>query len=361
MIAEILVKAAEAALQILNDGSVWLVFSFALAGILHVVLKPEKFQRMLGNKKLSSILKANFSGMLLPLCSCGSIPLGLGMYYSGAYLGPTLAFMAASPIVNPAAILMSFGLLGPQISTIYIATGFVVPVLVGLVGNAVGGPELQVPGLTENSSCVELESEDDVTFGQKLLSGMQWGFMDLGVMVSKYIIIGVFLAGIIIAVVPQTYIQQYLGNPGMVSLAGIAALGAIMYVCAVGHIPFIAALVAAGAAPGVAVTFLMVGAATNIPELISIYKTIGRRAAAIYSATLVISAMAVGYLTNLLLMPGFVPSFDLEKTDKMVGIANKLNLTAPTSMRYLCSIVIFGLFLYAYMPRVKQYFVKVGA
>ena len=357
MIVEMLARAVTAALQILNDGSVWLVFSFILAGILHVVLKPEKFQRMLGNKKLSSIVKANFSGMLLPLCSCGSIPLGLGMYYSGAYLGPTLAFMAASPIVNPAAILMSYGLLGPEISTIYIAAGFVIPVLVGLVGNALGGPELQLPGLTETSS-VELQSNEDIAFSQKLLSGLHWGFMDLGVMVSKYIILGVFLAGMILDVVPQEYIQQYLGNPGMISLAGIAALGAVMYVCAVGHIPFIAALVAAGAAPGVAVTFLMVGAATNVPELISIYKTIGRRAAAIYSGTLVVSAMAVGYLTNLLLMPEFAPFFDLGNTDKMVGLADRFSLSAPDPLKYLCSVLIFGLFLYACIPHIKQYFAK---
>ncbi|MDO7204721.1 permease [Paraclostridium bifermentans] len=50
----------------------------------------------------------------------------------------------------------------------------------------------------------------------------------------------------------------------------------MMYVCAVGHIPFIAALVASGASPGIAITFLIAGAATNLPELISMYKVIGR-------------------------------------------------------------------------------------
>ena len=78
------------------------------------------------------------------------------------------------------------------------------------------------------------------------------------------------IAGLIFNVFPQSAIQTYLGNPGFVSLFGITVVAAFMYVCAVGHIPFIAALVASGAAPGVAITFLMAGAATNIPGLVTI-------------------------------------------------------------------------------------------
>ena len=42
--------------------------------------------------------------MFIPICSCGTIPLGISMYYSGAYLGPTLAFMTSTPMINPLAI-----------------------------------------------------------------------------------------------------------------------------------------------------------------------------------------------------------------------------------------------------------------
>ena len=84
------------------------------------------------------------------------------------------------------------------------------------------------------------------------------------------------IAGLIFNVVPQSFIQDYLGQPGFVSLLGITVIAALMYVCAVGHIPFIAALVASGAAPGVAITFLMAGAGTNIPELLTISRMIVR-------------------------------------------------------------------------------------
>lgn len=360
LLSDVTGKVLQSAIEILNDASVWLVVSFILAGLLHHLVRPDRWQRALGNVRLSSIVKATLSGMLLPICSCGVIPLGLGLYYSGAYLGPTLAFMTATPIINPAAVLLAYGLLGPQIATIYLAGGFLVPVVVGLLGNALAGPELQAPGFDAGEAVQVLEADESVSFAGKIISGLHWGFMDLGVMVSKYIVIGVFLAGLILGLVPKSFIHQYLGNPGMISLAGIGILGALMYVCAVGHIPFIAAVVAAGAAPGVAITFLMTGAATNLPELISIYKIIGRRTTLIYSVTVVAASLAIGYLTNALLMPDFMPDLNHVRTVRTIGFANMLIFSTPEIVQYLCSGIILALFAWSWWPRLRPVLARKG-
>lgn len=354
-IAAIVPRAALASWQILNDVSPWIVLSLAMAGLLHAFLSPERFQRTLGNRKVSSLVKATVSGMLLPICSCGVIPLGLGMYYSGAYLGPTLAFMVATPIINPAAVLLAYGLLGPQIATIYLVSGFVLPLGIGLTANLLAGPELRAPGLDDGSGPVVLEVGEKPGLLRKLLAGLEWGFKELGVMTGKYIIFGIVLAGVIIAAVSPETIQRYLGDPGMVSILGVTVIGAILYVCAVGHIPLVAALVASGAAPGVAITFLMAGAATNLPELISIYRLIGKRAAAIYAVMLTGLAVAVGFLTNRLLLPGFVPFFNLDKGRHLVGMANSLILAVPPPVQSLFSGTVVLLCLYAFWPKIRQW------
>ncbi|WP_163340324.1 efflux transporter SaoE [Desulfopila sp. IMCC35008] len=342
------------ALDILNDASPWLLASFFLAGVLHEYLRPEKFQKMLGNSRISSIAKATLSGLLLPICSCGVIPLGLGMYYSGAYLGPTLAFMTATPIINPAAAILAFGLLGPEIALIYIAVGFIVPFIIGIIANYFGGDELQLPGMKGFEGPTSLESGDEPAFLQKMSAGLRWGFLDLGVMVSRYIVIGVILAGLIIALTPQGAIQEYLGQPGLISLLGIAILGAIMYVCAVGHIPFVAALIATGAAPGVAVTFLMAGAATNLPELLSMYKMIGKRCVIIYSTVLVFCSLAAGWLVNLVLMPDFIPVFSLGQENTAVSLANIFIVSVPEPIQLACSAVIMLLGSYSFLTQLSK-------
>jgi uncharacterized protein len=322
---------------VLNDASAWLVLSFLLAGILHHVLEPGRLHRSLGNTRIRSLAKATVSGMLLPICSCGVIPLALSLYYSGAYLGPTLAFMAATPIINPAAAILAYGLLGPKITAIYVFTGFVAPMAIGWIGNRVAGHELHVPGVAADAPCQEPGHAHQRPLTARVFSGICWGFTDLGTMVSRYVLYGMLLVGLISAVVPASSIQDYLGNPGLVSLAGVAVLGAIMYVCAVGHIPFVAALVAAGASPGVAVTFLMTGAATNFPELISISRLIGRRAAATYVISLVAVSLAAGWATNLVLMPGFVPVIDRTRAEGTVRLAGALTLVVPPIVRWVCS------------------------
>ena len=84
--------------DMLGTSSSWMLLSFMIAGLLHEFLSPEKMKRSsIGTKKVSGVFWSTISGALIPICSCGTIPLGISLYYSGAYLGPPLAFMTSSP------------------------------------------------------------------------------------------------------------------------------------------------------------------------------------------------------------------------------------------------------------------------
>lgn len=355
--------------QLLNVSSFWLVASFVLCGLLHIVLRPEFLQQSLGNTKLSSLLKATISGMLLPICSCGVVPIALSLYYSGAYLGPTLAFLVATPIINPAAVLLAFALLGPELTIIYVITGFMLPMIIGVIGNKWGKNELVSPmaaamAAAGANASVEARPKNLTTiqssWTKRIFSGLDWGVRSLGLQVSRYVLVGILFAALLLTIIPMSFIQDYLSRPTFISLIGVAILGAVMYVCAVGHIPFIAALVAAGAAPGAAITFLLCGVATNLPELISIYKLIGKRTIVIYTVTVVVIGIIVGYITNALLLPGFTPVFDLSHAQNSIDLANKMNLAVPAWVEYVCSLIIIAMGLIAWWPICRDWFSKFG-
>lgn len=361
----------QSAWSMLNSSSSWMVFSFAVAGVLHEFLKPEKIQKTaIGSKRISGVFWTTLSGMFIPICSCGTIPLGISMYYSGAYLGPTLAFMTSTPMINPLAVILAWGLLGKEITIIYIITGFVAPMIIGIVANHFAGNELHI-GLRnknkeeaegtisletdeeEEPAMIQLEFEEPSVW-EKLKSGLRWSFTELSVTISKYTVSGMLIAGFLFTVVPQSFVQDYLGNPGMISLLGITVVAALMYVCAVGHIPFIAALVASGAAPGVAITFLMAGAGTNIPELLTISKTIGKRAMFMYFSMVVVISNLVGYLTNRLLMPGFNPVLDFDRTSHTIQQANKLIIALPDWGEWICSGILVAYAAYALLKAIRS-------
>ena len=361
----------QSAWSMLNSSSSWMVFSFAVAGVLHEFLKPEKIQKTaIGSKRISGVFWITLSGMFIPICSCGTIPLGISMYYSGAYLGPTLAFMTSTPMINPLAVILAWGLLGKEITIIYIITGFVAPMIIGIVANHFAGNELHIGLRNKNNeeaegtisletdeeeepAMIQLEFEEPSVW-EKLKSGLRWSFTELSVTISKYTVSGMLIAGFLFTVVPQSFVQDYLGNPGMISLLGITVVAALMYVCAVGHIPFIAALVANGAAPGVAITFLMAGAGTNIPELLTISKTIGKRAMFMYFSMVVVISNLVGYLTNRLLMPGFNPVLDFDRTSHTIQQANKLIIALPDWGEWICSGILVAYAAYALLKAIRS-------
>lgn len=361
----------QSAWSMLNSSSSWMVFSFAVAGVLHEFLKPEKIQKTaIGSKRISGVFWTTLSGMFIPICSCGTIPLGISMYYSGAYLGPTLAFMTSTPMINPLAVILAWGLLGKEITIIYIITGFVAPMIIGIVANHFAGNELHIGLRNKNNeeaegtisletdeeeepAMIQLEFEEPSVW-EKLKSGLRWSFTELSVTISKYTMSGMLIAGFLFTVVPQSFVQDYLGNPGMISLLGITVVAALMYVCAVGPIPFIAALVASGAAPGVTITFLMAGAGTNIPELLTISKTIGKRAMFMYFSMVVVISNLVGYLTNRLLMPGFNPVLDFDRTSHTIQQANKLIIALPDWGEWICSGILVAYAAYALSTAIRS-------
>lgn len=336
----------KSAINMINGASYWMVFSLIVAGCLHEFLTPEALQKSnLGTTHVTGVLWATLTGMLIPICSCGSIPLGIGLYHSGAYLGPTLAFMTSSPMINPIAIILAYGMLGPQIATVYVITGFVAPMIIGLVANRFAGKELYLKRDENAPQRIQLEMEKPSVL-QRVLMGLRWSFSELALMIGKYTVLGMLTAALIFSLFPQSAIQRYLGNPGFISLLGITVIAAVMYVCAVGHIPFIAAIVASGAAPGVAITFLMAGAATNISELITIRHTIGKRAMLMYFALVVGISNVVGYITNHI-FPDFVPVLNYDAVTHSISTANSMIVEAPLWLKYGCTSLLICYALYA--------------
>ena len=176
---------------------------------------------------------------------------------------------------------------------------------------------------------------------------MKWGFGELGPTLGLYIGFGVLLAGIITAVVPTQWIFNYLGESApMLSLLLVALFGASIYVCAVAHIPLVAALLATGAAPGIAIVFLVTGAASNLPELIALQKVMGTRTVVVYVTSLIGSSLIAGWLVNLWLIPGYVAMQDAGQSLKWSELGDRLNPVIPESLSIVCAAILMVLILW---------------
>jgi uncharacterized membrane protein YraQ (UPF0718 family) len=228
-----------------------------------------------------------------------------------------MAFAAATPIINPAAVILSLALLGPQITLAYVILGLALPYLLGVIAERWGAPAGAVPQAAAPACCSDTQGcgSGDTPApaarpATRIAAGLRWGITDLGPTIAFYMTLGVLLAGLIAAFLPPSWVDSYLRDSSGTALLAAGVLGASIYVCAVAHIPLVASLLATGAAPGISIVFLVTGTATNLPELVALYNTIGRRIVILYATSLIIAAMLAGVLVNAWLLPGFEPVFE---------------------------------------------------
>mgnify|MGYP006384378159 CR=1 FL=1 len=71
----------------------YLLLGFMMAGVLHVFVPSNFFERYLAKENFRSVLLAGLIGVPLPLCSCGVIPTAISLRKDGASRGATVAFM----------------------------------------------------------------------------------------------------------------------------------------------------------------------------------------------------------------------------------------------------------------------------
>lgn len=97
---------------------------------------------------------------------------------------------------------------------------------------------------------------------------------------------------------------------------------------------------AAGAAPGAALTFLMIGSATNFTENLNLYKMIGPRAMLLNLVQLIVYGMMLGMITNHLLAEDFVPMMNASSITGSIDMANRAMIVFPGWFEMICSAIV---------------------
>jgi uncharacterized membrane protein YraQ (UPF0718 family) len=319
--------------SILLDAGFWIVISLLMAGVIYEYLgRQSRLNGWMRRGGVGSYAGALGAGTLLPICSCGVIPLAIGLRFAGVRLGPVMTFAAATPVINPAAVLLSYALLGPEITLAYLLFGLTAPVIAGLVVERFS-PAGETPIATElkSSCCATRSGCGGAPRGWNRLAGaLRWGVTELGPTLGLYLTVGIVLAAAVLTLAPAEWIPEHMGAAApLTSLLWVALLGMIIYVCAVAHIPLVAALILAGASPGIAIVFLVTGAVTNLPELIALQKILGRRAIAVYVATLLVLSVFAGWLVNLWLLPDFQLRLDPMASLDWSDLSSRLTFIVP--------------------------------
>lgn len=286
----------------------WMVLPFFLGGAafgaaLDVWVKPDFALKHLRGGWLS-MSKAALLGMVMPGCSCATMPMAEGLRRKGADLGTVTSFLLASPLVSPQTLVLTWAVLGWKFTLARALAALLGAVGIGslfiwLEKNRPGLLDLPPAPGQEKKCC----SGCACSGGEKEEEGPRkfWPvFLDILKDLSKYFVLGMAIATLLTVLIPEGAIARYIGASGPLAYLASALLGVPLYVCEGEEIPLTMSLLKLGLGPGPAFTFLLGSVGTCIPTMVMSQRLIGRRGLAVYAAYWLAFALAAGLLFGLL-------------------------------------------------------------
>jgi uncharacterized membrane protein YraQ (UPF0718 family) len=315
-----------------------LVPAFFIAGAIAVFVSQASVMKYFGAKakKVLAYSVASVSGTILAVCSCTILPLFAGIHKRGAGLGPAIAFLYSGPAINILAIVYTARLLGFDLGIARAVGAIFFSVIIGLIMAFIWRKEELEK--TNNPGELVLPQEEERTrpeaitisyfavlvgilvfgaaqkwiptalllavlglilyrwFKKEELKYWMYQTWDLGKKIFPILIAGVFIAGILKALLPQSVVEQWLGGNELRATFIASVFGALMYFSTLTEVPIICALTDLGMGKGPTLALLLAGPALSLPNMIVIARIMGVKKTGVYVSLVVVMATITGMI-----------------------------------------------------------------
>ena len=247
----------------------------AIASAAIAVFLPERaFTSIARLPRALQVPTAALGGFAFPVCECGSVPVARRLIARGVNPGAGIAFMLASPVLNPLVLgstWVAYGghVRGAEMVAGRASLGLLAAALAGAVIGRTGAGDLLRPRPSDHE-----EYEHDhgpgpagraVAFSSHLVSD----FLFMG----KFIVLGAALSAFVQTAVPQSFVSALGGTPVVAALS-LMAVAYVLSLCSEAD-AFVAASFTAFS-PGAQLAFLVLGPIADL-KLSVLYSATFRR------------------------------------------------------------------------------------
>jgi uncharacterized protein len=302
---------ADAALEIVPLFLVALV----LAAVLEEFVSNRTIERFLTGHHPATMLIASTTGAVIPLCTCGMVPLAVSLRRRGSDLKHTFAFLTAGAAVSVPVLLLTWKILGP----VWMGARFFTSVLFGLLVGYVGNRALRPAAARSSESPiaqpaqrpiepppdpddpVELMLPPDEAPAIRSRSRFLTVLRRFRGQLREYfpwVVVSLALAALVDVLVPRhvvhvLYGQRTAAGSFLASLTGIP-----FYFCSGAELPLVHELLQKGMGPGPATAMLLSVPIVNVLTFGVISRWLGPRGAFIYLILCILGATLIGAVSG---------------------------------------------------------------
>ncbi len=268
-----------------------------------------------GGTPFTQALRGTAAGLPVPICSCGVIPVYRGLIEAETPKPAAMSFLVATPELGWASVMLSFGLLGAELTWVRLVGAAVLAMIMGLTVGRMrnqGAEKNAGTHPTPASSCCSSNPEPEPasccspkpSAWARLKMGMRYGFGDIIDDTGPWILLGLAIAALLNPILDSDFLP---GLPTGVDILVAAFIGMPLYVCASGSTPLIAVLLGLGLSPGAGLAFLLTGPATNVTTFGVLRDLHGKGVAIAFSVSMPLLAVILGFAVNAYFQDGFAP------------------------------------------------------
>lgn len=279
-----------------------LLLAYALVGLCQVFLPAGWLAQRTRGSTFAQALRGVAIGLPLPVCSCGVVPIYRQLVQQGASLAAGIAFLVATPELEIAAITLTFQLMGAEVALVRVVMAAALALLVGML---VGWLLRKAPDQPADAAPQPLPATPHGPLGQRLLAALRFGYGPAVDNTATWIVMGLLLSALLMPYVDPAWLRSL---PAGIDVPIAALLGLPLYVCATGSTPLAAMLLVQGMSPGAVLALLLTGPATNLTTFGMLGRLHGKRVALLFALSMWLGAVALGYVTNLLVTTPVIPA-----------------------------------------------------
>lgn len=251
---------------------------------------------ILARSPVTAYLLAAALGSLTPFCSCSSVPLFIGFAVAGVPFGVNLTFLITSPLINQVGVVMLGGLLGPGVAALYVVTAMALAIAAGATLSALGAERwVQADLRAVGTRPVAPAPPVDLTLQERLDEAWR-ETMSLLRSIWGYVVIGVGIGAGIHGWLPEDALTSSGLADSVFAVPAATLAGIPLYANVAGVVPLVEALYAKGIGIGTAMAFMMSVVALSVPSLILLKRVMTMRLLAVFTATLALGIMIIGFL-----------------------------------------------------------------
>jgi uncharacterized membrane protein YraQ (UPF0718 family) len=274
-----------------------MLFAFVGAGLIYEFIPKGFFTKHMGSSQLKSYLIAVAIAPLFTVCSCTMVPLFAAILYSGAGIGPAIAFLLMAPAANFMTLLLTGDLIGWDITIVRLLASLITAIATGFVVSRTKWGK----AIEHNYASLQASKTGAVELVKPSLDDRLWGSLQFSWQLAKqiipYFLIGLIIVSYFIAFVPETLIiLLFTGVQGVV-IASI--IGGPLYTPTLIEIVVGRALLDLGASRGALLSWLM-GQPYDIPNMVAASRIIQWKVVLTYALLAFLFSVFFGLIYSIL-------------------------------------------------------------